>query len=47
STHVAAVVPKSVAGSRFPEGSSLLLIFYVQVQQGYADCKLYGSKHED
>ncbi|GKG33986.1 hypothetical protein Tco_0434145, partial [Tanacetum coccineum] len=25
STHVAVVVPKSVAGSRFPEGSSMLL----------------------
>ncbi|GKB90798.1 hypothetical protein Tco_0963070 [Tanacetum coccineum] len=27
----------AVAGSRFPEDSSLLLIFDVQVQQGYAD----------
>ncbi|GJW47562.1 putative reverse transcriptase domain-containing protein [Tanacetum coccineum] len=46
-THLLAVVPKSVAGSRFPEGSSMLLTFDVQVQQGYADCKLYGSKNED
>ncbi|GJZ11576.1 hypothetical protein Tco_0546335 [Tanacetum coccineum] len=37
STHVAAVVPKSVAGLRFSEGSSLLLTFDVQVQQGYED----------
>ncbi|GJU43494.1 putative ribonuclease H-like domain-containing protein [Tanacetum coccineum] len=33
--------------SGFPEGSSMLLTFDVQVQQGYADCKLYGSKNED
>ncbi|GKD41951.1 hypothetical protein Tco_1266596 [Tanacetum coccineum] len=42
STHVAAVVPKSVAGSRFPKGFSMLLTFDVQVQQGYEDYKLYG-----
>ncbi|GJW25119.1 hypothetical protein Tco_0038930 [Tanacetum coccineum] len=47
STHVAAVVPKSVAGSRILDGSSMLLTFDVQVQQGYEDCKLYGSKNED
>ncbi|GJS27633.1 hypothetical protein Tco_0488253 [Tanacetum coccineum] len=46
-THLLAVVPKSVAGSRFPEGSSMLLTFVVQVQQGYADYKLSGSKNED
>ncbi|GJR02762.1 hypothetical protein Tco_0525746 [Tanacetum coccineum] len=46
-THLLAVVPKSVAGSRFPEGSSMLLTFVVQVQQGYADYKLYGFKNED
>ncbi|GKC35405.1 hypothetical protein Tco_1047789 [Tanacetum coccineum] len=34
STHVAAVVPKSVAGSRFPEGSSMLLTFDVQFLEG-------------
>ncbi|GJY09206.1 putative ribonuclease H-like domain-containing protein [Tanacetum coccineum] len=27
--------------------SSMLLTFDVQVQQGYEDCKLYGSKNED
>ncbi|GJT87692.1 hypothetical protein Tco_1069409 [Tanacetum coccineum] len=31
---VAAVVPKSVAGSRFPEGSSMLLTFDVQFLEG-------------
>ncbi|GKD11470.1 hypothetical protein Tco_1195877, partial [Tanacetum coccineum] len=36
-----ATVGLSVAGSRFPEGSSMLLTFDVQVQQGYEDCKLY------
>ncbi|GJT76936.1 hypothetical protein Tco_1043661 [Tanacetum coccineum] len=36
--------PKSVAGSRFPEGSSMLLTFDIQVQQGYEDCNLYGSR---
>nr|GEW14704.1 ribonuclease H-like domain, reverse transcriptase, RNA-dependent DNA polymerase [Tanacetum cinerariifolium] len=32
STHVAAVVPKFVAGSRFPEDSSMLMTFGVRVQ---------------
>ncbi|GJX76187.1 hypothetical protein Tco_0322998 [Tanacetum coccineum] len=34
STHVAAVVLKSVAGSRFPKGSSMLLTFDVQFLEG-------------
>ncbi|GKE35235.1 hypothetical protein Tco_1454557, partial [Tanacetum coccineum] len=40
----ATVVPNSVVGSRFPEGSSMLLTFDVQVQQGYEAYKLYGYK---
>ncbi|GJW11188.1 hypothetical protein Tco_1577015 [Tanacetum coccineum] len=40
----ATVVPKSVAGLRFSEGSSMLLTFDVQVQQGYADCVLMKNK---
>ncbi|GKC36555.1 hypothetical protein Tco_1048939, partial [Tanacetum coccineum] len=36
------VVPKSVAGLGFPEGSSMLLTFDVQVQPGYKYCNLYG-----
>ncbi|GKD98292.1 hypothetical protein Tco_1382189 [Tanacetum coccineum] len=42
-----ATVGLSVAGSRILDGSSMLLTFDVQVQQGYEDCKLYGSKNED
>ncbi|GKB94560.1 hypothetical protein Tco_0980697 [Tanacetum coccineum] len=47
STHVAEVVQKSVASSRFPEGSLMLLTFDVQVQPGYNYCNLYGSMYED
>ncbi|GJW08395.1 hypothetical protein Tco_1570818 [Tanacetum coccineum] len=34
---------QSVAGLRFPDGSSMLLTFDVQDQQGYEDSKLYGQ----